>query len=144
MVPLLTPAAAGPLFGIPSLQTQLAYQERAILNAGFSSGPVTMDLVENGRQTRNCPRPTPRQSSLMSGLSVSRRGTCNGLLSRNPAGSVIAENRAAPLESNKAQVLLFTGKKRPASGWEQGTYKATYVVERDGQVVLKKDMEFTL
>ena len=40
--------------------------------------------------------------------------------------------------------MLFTGKKRPATGWDRGTYKATYVVERDGRVVLKKDMELTL
>ena len=63
---------------------------------------------------------------------------------KDPAGNVIAENRAAPLENNKAQVLLFTGRKRPATGWDQGTYRATYVVERDGQVVLKRDLELTL
>ena len=39
----------------PSLRAQLAYQERAILNAGFTSGPVTMDLIENGKADRELP-----------------------------------------------------------------------------------------
>jgi hypothetical protein len=37
--------------------------------------------------------------------------------------------------------MLFAGRKRPASGWGDGTYKATYTVEHDGQVVLKRDLE---
>jgi hypothetical protein len=40
--------------------------------------------------------------------------------------------------------MLFAGRKRPASGWEKGNYKATYSVVRDGQVVLKRDLETTL
>ena len=128
----------------PSLQTQLAYQERAILNAGFSSGPVTMDLVENGKAGKELPSAdAPAIVAYVRAVGL-KAGDVQWFAVRNPAGSVIAENRAAPLESNKAQVLLFTGRKRPASGWEQGTYKATYVVERDGQVVLKRDLEFTL
>ena len=61
------------------------------------------------------------------------------LVLKDPFANVIAENRAAPLASNKAQYMLFAGKKRPPGGW--GTYTATYVVEREGQIVLKKDLE---
>jgi hypothetical protein len=37
--------------------------------------------------------------------------------------------------------MLFAGRKRPANGWDQGTYKATYVVKRDNEVVSTKDFE---
>ena len=40
--------------------------------------------------------------------------------------------------------MLMAGKKRPAAGWERGTYKARYIVERDGRIVLQKDLELTL
>ena len=39
----------------PSLRDQLTYQERAVLNAGFSSGPVTMELIESGEAGRELP-----------------------------------------------------------------------------------------
>jgi len=63
---------------------------------------------------------------------------------KDPAGYVIAKNWAAPLEKNQARSMLFAGKKRPASGWDSGSCKATYTVERNGQVVLKRDLETTL
>lgn len=40
-------------------------------------------------------------------------------------------------------VMLFAGRKRPADGWDQGRYTATYVVKRDGEVVLTKEFELT-
>ena len=128
----------------PSLQAQLAYRERAILNAGFTSGPVTMDLIENGKAGRELPSAdAPTIVAFVRTIGL-KAGDVQWFALRDPAGHVIAENRAAPLENDKAQVLLFAGRRRPASGWDQGTYKATYVVERDGQVVLKRDLELTL
>jgi hypothetical protein len=127
----------------PSLHTQLAYQERTILNAGFTSGAVTMDVIEDGKADRELPSadaPTIVAFVRTIGLKV---GDVQWFSLRDPAGHIIAENRAAPLENNKAQVMLFAGRKRPASGWDQGTYKAMYVVKRDGQVVLKRDLELT-
>ena len=128
----------------PSLQAQLAYRERAILNAGFTSGPVTMDLIENGKADRELPSAdAPTIVAFVRTIGL-KAGDVQWFALRDPAGHVIAENRAAPLENDNAQVLLFAGRRRPASGWDQGTYKATYVVERDGQVVLKRDLELTL
>ncbi|MFG3596834.1 hypothetical protein [Bradyrhizobium sp. RDI18] len=73
-----------------------------------------------------------------------KAGDAQRLVIEDPTGKAIAENRAAQLESNKAQFMLFTGRKRPATGWERGTYKATYVVERDGRMVLERKLELTL
>jgi hypothetical protein len=128
----------------PSLHAQLAYQDRAILNAGFASGPVTMDLVEEGKADTQLPSADAAAIVAFVRAIGLKAGDVQLFVVRDPSGNIIAENRAAPLESNKAQNLLFTGRKRPAGGWKQGTYKATYIVERDGQVVLKGDLELTL
>lgn len=127
----------------PSLREQLAYRERAILNAGFTSNPVTMDMIENGNAEKSLPSvDSPAIVAFIRTLGL-KAGDEQWLAVTNPAGNVIAENRAVPLNNNKAQVMLFAGRKRPEKGWDQGTYKATYVVKRDGEVVLKKEFELS-
>ncbi|MVT75769.1 peptidoglycan DD-metalloendopeptidase family protein [Bradyrhizobium cajani] len=129
---------------LAAIRSKLEYQERAILNAGFTTGPVTMELIEDGSAERQ----TPSASSMAIVAFVRaiglKAGDAQWLVIKGPLENVIAENRSAPLQGNKAQFMLFAGKKRPPGGWDRGTYKATYVIERDGQVVLKKDLELTL
>jgi hypothetical protein len=128
----------------PSLRARLTYQERTILNAGFTSRPVTMDLIEDGKADKELlSADAPAIVAFVRAIGL-KAGDVQWLAVRDPAGHVIAENRAAPLERDKAQTMLFAGRKRPASGWDKGNYKATYRVERDGQVVLKRDLETTL
>lgn len=128
----------------PSLHAQLAYQERTVLNAGFANGPVTMELVEDGSAGKELPSASAAAIVVFVRVIGLKAGDAQRLVIDDPTGKAIAENRAAPLQSNKAQFMLFTGRKRPASGWDRGTYRATYVVERDGLVVLKKELELTL
>jgi len=131
----------GELLWDPSLHAQLVYQERAILNAGFASGPVTMDLIEDGKADRELPSASaPAIVAFVRAIGL-KAGDVQWFAVRDPGGHIIAETRTVPLENNKAQVMLFAGRKRPASGWDPGTYKATYTVEHDGQVVLKSDLE---
>jgi hypothetical protein len=128
----------------PSLREQLAYQERTVLNVGFTTGAVTMDRIEDGEAARALPSPdAPAIVAFIRAIGL-KDGDAQRLAVRNPAGQIIAENRPPPLAQNKAQVMLFAGKKRPSSGWDLGTYKATYVVERNGQVVLEKALELVL
>jgi hypothetical protein len=128
----------------PALHAQLAYQERVILNAGFTTGAVTMDLIEDGKAGGELPSAdSPAIVAFVRAVGL-KAGDVQWIAVKDPSGNLIAENRAAPLDRNKAQFMLFAGRKRPASGWAQGSYKATYVVERDGRVVLKKDLELPL
>ncbi|WP_246174998.1 M23 family metallopeptidase [Bradyrhizobium paxllaeri] len=134
----------GELLWHPALHAQLAYQERTILNAGFANGPVTMELVEDGSAGKELPSASaPAMVAFVRVIGL-KAGDAQRLVIEDPTGQAIAENRAALLESNKAQYMLFTGRKRPANGWHRGTYKASYVVERDGRVVLRKELEFIL
>jgi hypothetical protein len=131
----------GELLWDPSLHAQLVYQERTILNAGFASGPVTMDLIEDGKAGTEPPSASaPAIVAFVRAIGL-KAGDVQWFAVRDPGGRIIAETRTAPLEKNKAQIMLFAGRKRPASGWGDGTYKATYTVEHDGQVVLKRDLE---
>ena len=134
----------GELLWRPALHAQLVYQERAILNAGFASGPLTMELIEDGSAGKELPSASAAAIVAFIRAIGLKTGDAQRLVLKDPTGNVIAENRASQLEKDKAQYMLFTGKKRPPSGWDRGTYKATYVVERDGRVVLKKDLELTL
>jgi hypothetical protein len=135
---------SGALLWHPALHAQLAYQERVIINAGFANGPVTMELIEDGSAGKELPSANAPAIVAFVRVIGLKTGDTQRLVIKDPIGNVIAENRASQLDKNKAQFLLFTGKKRPAMGWERGTYKAMYVVERDGRVVLQRDLEFTL
>lgn len=129
---------------LPALRSKLEYQERAILNAGFTTGPVTMELIEDGTAERQTPSAGSTAIVAFVRAIGLKAGDAQWLVVKDPLGNVIAENRSAPLQGSKAQFMLFAGKKRPAGGWDRGSYKATYVVERDGQIVLKKDLDLVL
>ncbi|WP_342804333.1 M23 family metallopeptidase [Bradyrhizobium sp. CSA112] len=135
---------SGALLWHPALHAQLAYQERVVINAGFANGPVTMELIEDGSAGKELPSAGAAAIVAFVRVIGLKTGDTQRLVVKDPTGNVIAENRASQLDKNKAQYLLFTGKRRPATGWERGTYKAMYVVERDGRVVLQRDLEFTL
>jgi hypothetical protein len=103
-----------------------------------------MDHIEDGKAGGELPSAdSPALVAFVRAVGL-KAGDVQWIAVKDPSGKVIAENRAAPLDRNKAQFMLFAGRKRPASGWAQGTYKATYVVERDGRVVLKSDLELPL
>jgi hypothetical protein len=40
--------------------------------------------------------------------------------------------------------MLFAGRKRPKGGWDKGSYTATFIVERDAHVVLRKSFTLVL
>jgi len=128
----------------PSLRAKLAYQDRAVLNAGFMSGPPTMELIEAASGEAQPLSPSsPALVAFVRAIGL-KSGDAQSLVIKDPQGQVVAENRTAPLQSNKAQYMLFAGKKRPPNGWDHGAYKATFTVERDGKVVLEKQLELKL
>jgi Peptidase family M23 len=128
----------------PSIQDQLAYRDREVLNAGFSNGAVTMEAIESGEADQEpSSRDAPALVVYIRAIGL-KTGDIQKLVLQSPSGQVIADNRAQALEANKAQVMLFAGRKRPPNGWDAGVYRAKYTVEHDGQVVLEKDIAHTL
>lgn len=131
----------GEMLWEPALQARLRYQERAVLNTGFATTPVTMEFIEDGRADAELPSVASAAIVAFVRIIGLKSGDVQRLVLSAPSGKVIAENNAAPVENNKAQAFLSTGRKRPANGWEQGTYKAEFTVEHAGQVVLRERWE---
>ena len=133
------PAGAANSLWHPALHAQLAYQERAILNAGFASGPVTMELIEDGSAEPGiavCQLGGDRRFCSCHRAEDGRRTMARS--SRIPSDNVIAENRACTTSGQQGAVHVVCRQKASGGRLGRGTYKATYVVERDGRVVLQE------
>ena len=96
-----------------------------------------MDEIESG--DLESPSPTEQASALVAFVRVIglRAGDVQRLSLFNLTGALISESKAEPLDRNKAQWMMFTGLRRPASGWQRGSYRARYVIERGGNVALQ-------
>jgi hypothetical protein len=121
-----------------AVRNLLTYQARAVLNTGFADAPVTMDQVEAGELERTAPG--PRAAALVAFVRAIglKAGDVQRLSLVGPDKQIIADHIEKPLDRDKAQVLLFVGKKRPPGGWPAGRYQATYGVRRNGQIELER------
>ena len=68
-----------------------------------------------------------------------KRGDTQEITLTGPGGEVLAQSRLPPLDRDKAQYLLYAGKKRPASGWSKGVYTARYTVIRAGLSAVQRE-----
>jgi len=127
-----------------SVRAQLAYSPRTILNFGFTTDSVTTEAVESGVTLQL--QPTMDSQAIVAFVRTIglKAGDLQTLTLRDPAGNVLAENRPVALERNKAQVILFSGKKRAKRDWDRGLYTATYVVRQDDQSLLEKQFRLEL
>ena len=123
---------------------RLGYQERTVLNTGFAAGAVTMEAIEQEKTETISSAAESRAIVAFVRIIGLKTGDKQSLELRTPSGQVIARNQADPLDRNKAQAMLFAGSKRPLSGWDRGIYKATYLVERADQIVLREQFELDL
>ncbi|MFC4174090.1 M23 family metallopeptidase [Microvirga sp. GCM10011540] len=125
----------------PSLRQALAYQAGSVLNTGFATGPVKMAQIEAGEAGRE--KITPDAPALVAFVrSIGLRGGDEQILTLlSPDGNTLAENKAPPLDRDKAQWMMFAGKKQPAGGFRPGRYRAVYRVMRDGKPAIEKVFE---
>jgi len=121
-----------------AVRNLLTYEARTVLNTGFTDGPVTMEQVEAGAAELSTPG--PRAAALVAFIRAIglKAGDVQRLSLVGPDKQVIADRTEKPLDRDKAQVLLFVGKKRPPGGWPAGGYEATYSVSRNGQIELER------
>jgi hypothetical protein len=121
-----------------SVRNILTYQARTVLNTGFAEGPVTMEQIETGEAERTAPGKSAESLVAFVRAIGLKAGDVQRLSLVGPDKQMIAEHIEKPLDRDKAQVLLFAGKRRPPSGWPAGQYQATYSVRRNGQVELER------
>jgi Peptidase family M23 len=121
-----------------SVRNVLSYQARTVLNTGFAGGPVTMEQIEAGEAERTAPG--TRAEALIAFVRAIglKAGDVQRLSLVGPDNQILADRTENPLDRDKAQVLLFVGKKRPPGGWPAGRYQATYSVRRNGQIELER------
>jgi hypothetical protein len=121
-----------------------AYVAGHVLVAGFAAGPVTMAAVqESGASQRPRPDRTTPLVAFAQAIGL-EAGDVQRIVLRGPDGAILADNRAAPLERDKAQVVLFAGKKAPIGGWPAGQYRSEYNVIRAGKVAISGGNAITL
>lgn len=127
-----------------SLRQDLAYRAGNVLNKGFATGPVTMEAVESGTAERT--RPTPASPALVAFVRAIglKGGDVQTLTLIDPGGKILAENKVPPLDRDKAQWMAFAGIRRPAGGFEPGTYRAVYRVTREGKPAIEEAFGISL
>lgn len=119
----------------------LGYRTTEIINSGFSTGPVTMDAIED--EAIAAPSGNP-DALVFYGRAIGlRQGDRIIVRIGGPDGNTVAQN-SAEMASAKAQWMLFTGRRRPADGWRPGDYRASFIVERDGVAAVRRDATLRL
>jgi Peptidase family M23 len=118
-----------------SLQLKLAYKPRAVLNTGFTNGELNMQAIETG----DIPAPVPEAPLVAYVRAIGMKaGDIQKLQIVTPDGRILVESSATRLDRDKAQVMMFVGKKPPAGGWPRGVYRATYTIIHDDTVVVDR------
>ena len=133
-------ASSGQCLWTSDAAEAMAYKAGAVLNAGFTSAPVSMAAIEAGglaRPTNGTPLVAYVRAINLHG------GDVQTLTITDPSGATIASGAQPPLDRAKAQYMMFVGK-RPPGEWPGGRYTATYRVTRDGEVVISKSFGFDL
>ena len=125
----------------PDALRQLAYKAGAVLNVGFSGGPVTMAAVEAGGVPGPAATETLVAYARLIGLET---GDSVEFTLTGPKGETLAQTKLAPLTSGKDQYIAYVGKKPPAGGWARGTYAAQVRVRRAGAVAVARRWQAAL
>jgi len=129
-----------------SLWANPAVVERAIdaqvIGAGFAADAVEMEDIETGRVPLDTIGPeTPvlvffgRAANLKTG--DEQRITVTG-------PGIYLTNTADPVPSNRAQAMVFAGRRAPDGGFPAGLYTGRYEVLRDGSVIAAAAETLTL
>jgi murein DD-endopeptidase MepM/ murein hydrolase activator NlpD len=122
----------------------LAYRSPDVVNVGFAPAPISMEDVESGRAASSKPAAdSPAMIAFVRAIGL-KAGDIQSLSLKGPGGMALARSENPPLESSKAQWLLFVGKRRTTGDWPRGAYEAQYEVRRDGATVLIKRFDLNL
>lgn len=122
----------------------LSYRSISVLNMGFATGPVTMETVESGEVALVTP-------SLASAVLVAfaraiglKAGDVPRITITGADGGLLADVSANPMDHDKAQHMMFAGKRRPAGGWSRGRYHATYSIRRGNTEIVERSSDLVL
>jgi hypothetical protein len=121
-------------------QAALAYQATAVLDFGWHNGKVESSMLEKGEIKREAPRsdwPALVAYAWLINLQKDDEVTLT-----MQAGQAAPATNTVKLDRNKAQYVLFAGKKR-SEAWK-GPYQAELVVTANGKEKLRRKIDVTV
>ncbi len=122
----------------------LAYQPGSVLNKGFAPGPVTLEAIESGAAEQTVPTTqSPALVAYVRAIGL-KGGDVQILTLFDTDGKPVAQNKAPPLDRNKAQWMMFAGFRPPPGGFRPGLYRAIYRVERVGKPAIEQAFGISL
>jgi hypothetical protein len=127
-------ATAGALWEKDVLEA-LAYRPGQVLDVGFTPEEPTLPTIEDGNHRGRAPA-DDWPLLVVWGWAINLQKGDEVVVTLTGPDGAIAQNRSR-LDRDKAQYMLYTGKRRPAEGWQAGRYVAAFAVLRDGKPVLR-------
>lgn len=126
----------------PAAAAQMAYKRGAVLNTGFSSVMADAAAMEN----RSAPAPSPDAAAFVAyarliGLEA---GDVVAIAILGPDGKVLGSGTLPPLATNRDEVPVTLGHKRPPQGWARGVYTGVLQVRRAGAIAINRRWQTTL
>jgi hypothetical protein len=117
-------------------RARLPYTPTGVVCTGWSASPP-----DRGAVLVDCDRPaglTTSSPAIVAWIELYgvRKGDDLRVTLKAPDGAALAETTAV-LKQDRAREFRYLGKKRPAAGWDRGTYRARFTVERtvDGKTM---------
>lgn len=131
----------------PAARAQLAYRSGGLLSIGFLDRRPEVDEIYAGiEQPDYLPLEAPLMTFWASAWGL-RRGDLQSLTVIAPSGEVTMAHSAV-VERNHANSWKRIDRKRPGQGWQQGSYRGIYRVERQigkaSVIVLEAQREIEL
>lgn len=125
----------------PELRASLTYADATIIEAGFSSAPLTTAQAENGPAAA-VDALSPALFFYMRLINL-RAGDTMAMAVEGP-GNFRTSQTFAPLDRNKAQYITFAGKKRTGERWPAGRYRGTGAILRGDKIVASPEAVFDM
>ena len=118
--------------------TVLSYSKGDFIGFGFAPGAVELEQLESGQRMPDSPAADwPAFVAYLWAINLLAEDEVS-ITIRGPEGFSAANT--VTLDRQKAQYMLFAGKKRPPGGWPKGEYIARLEVRNGGVPRLSKDV----
>jgi Peptidase family M23 len=123
-------------------RAQPAYDPGDIIRTGFQRAAVELMQLESGTLKDEDPtREWPALVAYVWAINLQENDEVN--VNLNGPSGLISENSVV-LKSNKAQFMLFAGKKQPPNGWPAGIYKGNVTVRHAGVARLNQSWQIEI
>ncbi|WP_249166853.1 M23 family metallopeptidase [Bradyrhizobium sp. JYMT SZCCT0428] len=126
----------------PALGRTIDYRDREIINSGFASTAVSMDLIESGEILSRPASPHAPLVAYVRAIGL-KPGDVQAIKIEDAEGKQIARYEIPAITTAKAQAFITVGSAQNARPWT-GAYTGYYNVRNNGQVTLEKTFKIEI